>query len=235
MEELCEIKQTQGAKAALNTRNQFFIVEVIRNIAEYAVYSEKYGQTFMETMIEENCFTHFTEILLMNNRVVNLQLIQTTSILLCNIKAPEKKYYILSHPFLNKLISFKFNFYDEEFVDTFISFLKALALQIDETTIKFFTNSRSNNFPLLAVTCKFFNHSETMVRNAMRIIVLTIFKLNDPTVNSLLTDLPFATFFVHIACYLRDHIIQVDLSHNISSQLSQPFPTSGTIVFNQQQ
>ena len=83
--------------------------------------------------------------------------------------------YILSHPFLNKLISFKFNFYDEELVDTFISFLKALALSIDQTTIKFFMNARTNNFPLLAITCKFFNHGETMVRNAARIIVLTIF------------------------------------------------------------
>ena len=83
--------------------------------------------------------------------------------------------YILSHPFLNKLISFKFNFYDEELVDTFISFLKALALSIDHTTIKFFMNARTNNFPLLAITCKFFNHGETMVKNAARIIILTIF------------------------------------------------------------
>ena len=97
---------------------------------------------------------------------------------------------------MNKLISFKFNFYDEELVDTFVSFLKAIALQIDETTITFFTNSRNNNFPLLAVTIKFFNHSETMVRNAMRIIVLVILKLNDPTVNKLLNDVPFAPFFV---------------------------------------
>lgn len=67
------------------------IVEVVRNIAEYAVYSERFGQTFLETMIEQNCFNHFAEILSMNNRAVNLQLIQTTSILLTNIKTPEKK------------------------------------------------------------------------------------------------------------------------------------------------
>ena len=36
--------------------------------------------------------------------------------------------YILSHPFLNRLISFKYNFYDEELVDIFISLLKSLAL-----------------------------------------------------------------------------------------------------------
>jgi len=140
----------------------------------------------------------------------------------------------LSHPFLNRLISFKFNFYDEEIVDTFVSFLKAIALQIDENTIKFFTNSRNNNFPLLAITIKFFNHSETMVRNAMRIIVLVMMKLNDETVNRLLTDVPFAPFFVQLACLLRDQLIQVDLAHNLSSVTPEPFPTSGTIVYHSQ-
>ena len=164
----------------------------------------------------------------LNNRIVNIQLIQTTSILLQNIKSEEKKCkyfflspagkpelccssdYILSHPFLNKLISFKFNFYDEEVVDTFISFLKALALSIDETTIKFFMNARTNNFPLLAITCKFFNHGETMVKNAARIIILTILKLNDPLVNKLLLDLPFCTFFAHLGCYLKDLVVKID-------------------------
>lgn len=35
---------------------------------------------------------------------------------------------ILSHPFLNKLISHAHNFYDEELVDIYIAFLKSLAL-----------------------------------------------------------------------------------------------------------
>jgi protein CLEC16A len=36
--------------------------------------------------------------------------------------------YILSHPFLNKLITFQYNYYDEELVDIYIAFLKSLAL-----------------------------------------------------------------------------------------------------------
>ena len=136
----------------------------------------------------------------------------------------------MSHPFLNKLISFKFNFYDEELVDTFISFLKALALSIDNITIKFFVNARTNNFPLLAITCKFFNHTETMVRNAARIIILTIFQLNDPHVNKLLLDLPFCTFFANLGCYLKDMIVQIDETHNPSAN-STAFPSSGKITF----
>ena len=223
-------------------------MEIIRNIAEYAVYSEKFNKNFLDNLIEKNVFKTFTSILAMNNRLINIQLIQTTSILLQNIKAEEKKCksrsllffssnlvvvcvdYILSHPFLNRLISFKFNFYDEELVDTFISFLKALALSINATTIKFFVNGRTNNFPLLAITCKFFNHGETMVRNAARIIILTVFQLNDALVNKLLLDLPFCTFFAHLACYLKDMIVKIDETHNPSAN-STTFPSSGTITF----
>jgi protein CLEC16A len=49
--------------------------------------------------------------------------------------------YFLSHPFLNKLITFPYNYYDEELVDIFIAFLKSLALQINSDTIKFFYNN----------------------------------------------------------------------------------------------
>jgi len=42
---------------------------------------------------------------------------------------------------LNKLISFNFNFYDEELVDIYIAFLKSLSLQINNETIRFFFNS----------------------------------------------------------------------------------------------
>jgi hypothetical protein len=120
----------------------------------------------------------------------------------------------MSHPILNKLISFKFNFYDEELVDIFISFLKSLALQLNSTTIKFFTNARAMHFPLLSVTMKFFNHNEMMVKNAVRIIVISVFKLNEPMVNKLLSDVPFVNFFCHLACSLRDKIIEIDALHN---------------------
>jgi hypothetical protein len=39
----------------IDERNQFFVVEVIRNIAEYTVYSEKIGSgQFMDLFIERN-------------------------------------------------------------------------------------------------------------------------------------------------------------------------------------
>ena len=51
------------------------IVEIIRNIAEYAIYSEKFNKTFMDDLIEQNVFKLFATILNLNNRLVNIQLI----------------------------------------------------------------------------------------------------------------------------------------------------------------
>jgi hypothetical protein len=43
--------------------------------------------------------------------------------------------YMLCHPFLNKLIEFNFDFYDEELVDIYVSFIKSLALLLNENSI----------------------------------------------------------------------------------------------------
>ena len=74
------------------------VVEIIRNIAEYAVYSEKFNKNFLDNLIEQNVFKAFASILSVNNRLINIQLIQTTSILLQNIKAVEKKCKWLARP-----------------------------------------------------------------------------------------------------------------------------------------
>ena len=46
-----------------------------------------------------------------------------------------------------------------------------------------------------------------MVRNAVRIINLTVYKINDAKLNNdILADVPFCLNFVNIACLLRDKV-----------------------------
>ena len=52
-----------------------------------------------------------------------------------------------------------------------------------------------------------------MVRNAVRVITLTIFKLNDEKINSLLEDLPFCSYFCHLALTFRDKTLEIDSSY----------------------
>jgi hypothetical protein len=56
-------QQGESNQFSINERNQSFVVEVIRNIAEYAVYSERYNKTFMDSLIENNVFGNFLKIL----------------------------------------------------------------------------------------------------------------------------------------------------------------------------
>ena len=133
--------------------------------------------------------------------------------MLNNVESITKKYYLLSHPFMNKLISFPFNFYDEELVEVYISFIKSLALSINEETISFFFNSRFNDFPLFGIALKFYNHNDVMIRNAVRVITMTLFKMNDPSINELITDLPFCSYFVHLVSHFRDKVIAIDSAY----------------------
>ena len=52
-----------------------FFVEVIRNLSEFVVYSEKFGKTYFDVFCERNTLESFLRILEMNNRFVNMQLI----------------------------------------------------------------------------------------------------------------------------------------------------------------
>jgi len=62
-----------------------------------------------------------------------------------------------------------------------------------------------------------------MVRNAVRIINLTIFQINDPKLNSdILSDVPYCLTFVHLACRLRDKVCNgLDKSYHSYNYLAE--------------
>lgn len=74
-----------------------FYVEVIRTLAEFVVYTEKVKRqstatpNYFDKLCERDTFDQFSKILELNNRFVNMQLIQTVSIFLYNISHPKKK------------------------------------------------------------------------------------------------------------------------------------------------
>ena len=133
-----------------------------------------------------------------------MQLIQTTSILIQNLEKEQDSFYLLSHPFLNKLISYNFDLSGHnEIVDYFISFLKMLALKINKNTIQLFYNRKFKHFPLYGTACSLYNHPETLVRTAARTITLKIYSINSPDINEAVLSLPHVSYFPHLSCLLR--------------------------------
>lgn len=118
----------------------------------------------------------FIALVALKNRTLNLQIIKSFSVLILNINNPTTLYYIFSNNFINQIISNDYESNDEEFMSYYINFMKSLSLKIDQTTIQFFFRKQTNSFPLLYSALKFYNHHDSMIKNVVRNIVLTILK-----------------------------------------------------------
>lgn len=75
----------------ISHRNEHFYVEIIRNLAEYIIFSEQNKLNYFDLFCEHNMMEHFIRVLNFNNRNVSIQLIQTTSIFLQNISQETKR------------------------------------------------------------------------------------------------------------------------------------------------
>ena len=98
--------------------------------------------------------------------------------------------YLLSNNHINDLIVHKFDFSDEEVLAYYISFLKSLSLKLNDKTLQFFYNEIDHDFPLYTEAIKFFNNPESMVRTAVRNLVLNVYKGNLPAPSSSSFDPP---------------------------------------------
>jgi protein CLEC16A len=123
-----------------------------------------------------------------------VQLLQSLSILTANTRRETSIYYLFSNNYLNDLLALKQFDYgvDEEVLAWYISFLKAISLQLNEHTIQFFVGDAATPadgapgvpaaFPLYAQVIRFVQHGDSMVRAAARAATLNVFRVDDPAV-----------------------------------------------------
>jgi protein CLEC16A len=114
----------------------------------------------------------------LDNRNISLQIIKSFSVLILNTSNTTTLYYLFSNNFINQIISNDYEKYDDEFLSYYVNFLKSLSLKLDTNTIQFFFRSQHNSFPLLQAALKLYNHSDNMIKNTVRNIVLTLLKSN---------------------------------------------------------
>ncbi|XP_011068919.1 PREDICTED: protein CLEC16A isoform X2 [Acromyrmex echinatior] len=141
---------------------------------------------------------------------VCVQLLQTLNILFENIRNETSLYYLLSNNHVNSIIVHKFDFSDEEVMAYYISFLKTLSLKLNAHTIHFFYNEHTNDFPLYTEAIKFFNHSEGMVRIAVRTLTLNVYRVEDASMLAFIRDRTAAPYFSNLVWFIGDHIIELD-------------------------
>eukprot|EP00916_Digyalum_oweni_P014417 GHVL01023655.1.p1 GENE.GHVL01023655.1~~GHVL01023655.1.p1 ORF type:complete len:820 (-),score=90.91 GHVL01023655.1:1565-4024(-) len=192
-------KRLPDESEEINETNREGMVEIIRSIAEMMIWGDKNNDDFFDFFCEKNILSYFIRIIKSHtfSKEIKIQLLQTLSILVQNITTETSIYYLLSNNYVNHLIATPFDFKDEDIIAYYITFLKSLSLNLNSKTVKFFLSrdKRSSNssppklnFPLYTEAIKFFAHHEMMVRTTVRTLTLSIYRVSDPVMRSLLME-----------------------------------------------
>jgi len=192
--------------------NREALVEVIRQLTEALIWGERHDHNFFDFFCEKNMLSHFVKVLdrPLAPKTVKVQLLQTLSMLIQNIRRDTSLYYLFSNNYVNQLISTQFDWNDEEILGYYISFLKSLALRLNAETVKFFFNERAQLFPLYIEALRFFSHRDGMVRAAVRALTLQVYRIEDEAMRKFVLEKSARTYFVHLSCYLRELWYRLD-------------------------
>ncbi|PHJ21652.1 hypothetical protein CSUI_004502 [Cystoisospora suis] len=188
----------------IDERNRDAAVEILRQIAELLVWGERHrNEAFFDIFCEQNILSYFVDIVNQPrvSDAVKVQLLQTLSILVQNMRRKTAIYYLFSNNYINALLSATYDFNNEEVVAWYVSFIKGLSLLVTPETVKLFLNRRAPDFPVYSEAIKFFIHRDSMVRTHVRTVTLSIFKIREPIVEEFVVRR--SAFFSHVACYLR--------------------------------
>jgi len=189
------------------------VVETVRQITEALVWGEHHDTNLFDFFCEKSILSDFIRVLRLPKapKTVKVQLLQTLSMLVQNIRRQTSLYYLLSQHHVNHLISMPLDFHDEEILAYYITLLKSLAMRLDGETIKFFfIQIPEPTFPLYIEATKFFMHRDQMVRAAVRTITLQVYQIAFPPMRSYVLRHATDSYFTQLAYHLRDLWLRID-------------------------
>ncbi|KAG6965989.1 hypothetical protein JG687_00005101 [Phytophthora cactorum] len=182
------------------------IVELLRVLSEFLIYSDQHrvsveledqvaldeapddAGAFFDYFGETNMLALLVELSASQPSVpVQVQLLQTMSILVQNITTRTSLYYILSNNHVNRLLECPFAVdQDDDVRDWYVTLLKALSLRLNEETVQFFLDTQPAGedfrFPLYARALRFGRCNETMVKVAVKTLTLNVLRVPDARV-----------------------------------------------------
>ncbi|KAK6147411.1 hypothetical protein DH2020_018323 [Rehmannia glutinosa] len=202
-----------------------FVIEALRSISELITYGDQHDTAYFEFFMEKQVMGEFVRILRISRTlIVSLQLLQTMSIMIQNLKSDHSIYYMFSNEHVNYLITYPFDFRNEELLSYYISFLRTQILaQFTLRALDFLVVS----FPLYAEAIRFAFHEESMIRTAVRALTLNVYHVGDDAVNRFVSKAPHADYFLNLVKFFRDQCIHLNLVvSNASKNLSMESTSS---------
>lgn len=216
----------------VNDVNKDFVIEALRSIAELLTYGDQHDSSFFEFFMEKQVMGEFIRILKISKTVtVSLQLLQTISILIQNLRREHAIYYMFSNEHVNYLITYSFDFRNEELLSYYISFLRAISGKLNKNTISLLVKTQDEevvSFPLYVEAIRFAFHEESMVRTAVRAITLNVYHVGDEFVNKFIASAPQSDYFSNLVSFFRDQCI--NLSKLFSERPKNPCSESVSAI-----
>ncbi|KAL4564337.1 hypothetical protein LXL04_028397 [Taraxacum kok-saghyz] len=198
----------------VNEVNKDFVIEALRSIAELITYGDQHDANFFEFFMEKQIMGEFVRILkISKNVIVSVQLLQTMSIMIQNLKSDHSIYYLFSNEHINALITYSFDFRNEELLSYYISFLRAISGKLNKNTISLLVKTQNEDvvaFPLYVEAIRFAFHEEGMIRTAVRALTLNIYHVGDVVVNKYISSNPHADYFLNLVKFFREHCISLN-------------------------
>ncbi|XP_059475836.1 protein CLEC16A homolog isoform X2 [Neocloeon triangulifer] len=211
LEHLKYLYNVLSKNQTVSENNRGLLVETLRSIAEILIWGDQNDGSVFDFFLEKNMLSFFLKIMKQKcGSYVCVQLLQTLNILFENIRNETSLYYLLSNNHVNSIIVHKFDFSDEEVMAYYISFLKTLSFKLNTHTIHFFYNEHTNDFPLYTEAIKFFNHSESMVRIAVRTLTLNVYRVDDKSMLKFIGDRTAAPYFSNLVWFIGNHVLELD-------------------------
>ncbi|KAL4341766.1 hypothetical protein GQ457_08G002480 [Hibiscus cannabinus] len=208
----------------VNEVNKDFVIEALRSMAEVLTYGDQHDPSFFDFFMEKQVMGEFIRILnISKTSSVALQLLQTISILIQNLRRENAIYYMFSNEHVNYLITYSFDLRNEELLSYYISFLRTISGKLNKNTISLLVKTRDEevvSFPLYVEAMRFAFHEESMVRTAVRSLTLNVYHVGDDFVNKFITSAPHSDYFTNLVSFFRVQCI--NLSKLVSEYPKNP-------------
>ncbi|KAF8932161.1 Protein CL16A [Dissophora ornata] len=185
---------------------------------------ERFSLENLKHFFEENVHWHFLEILQSkHDGSLIVQVLQTLNIMFENVRSQESLYFLLSNNYVNRVICLKYDFSNDEILAYYIYLLRTLSFKLSKDTIYFFFNEHLDDFPLYSEAIKFFNHEESMIRIAVRVITLNVYSVHDHQMQDFILDRTTTTYFSNLVWFIGNYGTTVNdmLLHSGESEFSR--------------
>ncbi|KAF9542335.1 Protein CL16A [Mortierella hygrophila] len=167
---------------------------------------ERFSLENLKHFFEQNVHWHFLKILQSkDDGTLIVQVLQTLNIMFENVRSRQSLYFLLSNNYVNQVIGLRYDFSNDEILAYYIYLLRTLSFKLSKDTIYFFFNEHLDDFPLYSEAIKFFNHEESMVRIAVRVITLNVYSVNDRQMQDFILDRTTTTYFSNLVWFIGNY------------------------------